>query len=394
MSRKPRRFPRPLAADSESEARMSALQSRHAWFFLIFLFCAAIGIANLAHFLLFRFTRLKQAERGGVRLAMRKHLSKPARVISILVCVMAALPFVPVISHRLRHFTGHALAMAVVASLGWFAGGSVYVFEALILRKYDITATDNVQARKVHTQFQIIRRLAIGFVAIITLAALLWTFNDPRIWQYGTGLLASAGLASLILATAAKSTASNMLAGIQIAFTGMIRIDDVVVVQGDLGRVEEITTAYVVLRIWDLRRMIVPLSYFIENPFYNWTREGSEIMATAFVYMDYTIPVEEVRAQVQAIVEPSEFWDRKVCKVHVTNLTDRAVEMRCLISAANSGNSFELCCLIRERITAWIREHYPEAFPTTRFRMLPETPLNQNDEAAREPARRGLTPST
>jgi small-conductance mechanosensitive channel len=267
------------------------------------------------------------------------------------------------------------------------------VFEAIILRKYDLTGGD-VQARKVHTQFQVIRRLAITFIAIITLAALLWTFNNPRIWQYGTGLLASAGLTSLLLATAAKSTASNVLAGIQIAFTGMIRIDDVVVVQGELGRVEEITTSYVLLKIWDLRRMIVPLSWFIENPFLNWTREGSDIMSTAFLYMDYTIPVEEVRAQVQAIVETSNFWDRKLCKLHVTNLTDRSIEMRCLVSAADSGNSFELCCVVRERITAWIREHYPEAFPTTRFRMLPEARENSGDDAASEPEGKGLIPST
>jgi small-conductance mechanosensitive channel len=371
---------------------MSALQTRHEWFFLIFLFCVAIGLVNLLHYLVFRFTKLKKSD-SGVRLAMRRHLSKPARVISILVCVMVAVPFIPALSHFWRPIIEHGLAMALVASLGWFAVGSVYVFEAFVLRKHDITATDNVQARKIHTQFQVIRRLVIGFIVIITLAADLWTFNDPRIWQYGTGLLASAGVASLLLATAAKSTASNLLAGIQIAFTGMIRIDDVVVVQGDLGRVEEITSSYVVLRIWDLRRMIIPLSWFIENPFFNWTRAGSDIMSTAFVYMDYTIPVEEVRAQVQAIVELSEFWDRKVCKLHVTSLTDRAVEMRCLISATNSANSFELCCLIRERITAWIREHYPQGLPTTRFRMLPEA-ANPNDEAAREPGGKGFIRST
>ena len=363
-------------------------------FFLIFLFCAAIGIANLAHYLLFRFTGLKKFEASGMRLAIRKHLSKPARAISILVCLMIAVPLVSVISPGWRQFIEHVLVMALEVSLGWFAVGCIYVFEAFVLRKYDLTASDNIQARKIHTQFQVIRRIAIGFVAVITVAALLWTFNDSRIWKYGTGLLASAGLASLLLATAAKSTASNMLAGIQIAFTGLIRIDDVVVVQGDLGRVEEITTSYVVLRIWDLRRLIIPLSYFIENPFFNWTRRGSDIMSTAFLYMDYTIPVEEVRAQVERITESSEYWDGKLCKVHVTNLTDRTVEIRCLISAANSGNSFELCCLIREKITAWIRDNYPTALPMTRFQVLPDVTKNANDEAARVPEGKGFIRST
>lgn len=367
---------------------MSAFEARHAWFFLIFVFCAAIGLANLVHYLLFRFTRLKNVESGGVRIAMQRHLSKPARVISILVCVMIALPFVPMLSHQLRHFTDHALLLALVASLGWFAAGTIYVFEAIILRKYDLTAGD-IEARKIHTQFGVVRRLVIAFIVVITIAGLLWTFNNPRIWQYGTGLLASAGLASLVLATAAKSTASNVLAGIQIAFTGMIRIDDVVVVQGELGRVEEITSAYVVLEIWDFRRMIVPLSYFMDNPFFNWTRTSTDVVARAFLYMDYTIPVEEVRAEFQNIVMGSSYWDGKICELHVTELTDRTVELRCQISAADRIKGFELCCVVRERIMAWIREHYPTAFPTTRFQMLPQPAAGAGNEADAD-ARKGI----
>jgi small-conductance mechanosensitive channel len=369
---------------------MSAFETRHAYFFIIFLFCAAIGLANLAHYLVFRFTRLKKSETG-VRLAMRRHLSKPTRVISILVCAMAALPFVPLLSRRVQHLTEHAMVLALVASLGWFAAGCIYVFEAIVLRKYDLTAGD-FQARKVQTQFQVVRRLAIAFIAVITIAALLWTFNDPRIWQYGTGLLASAGLASLVLATAAKSTASNVLAGIQIAFTGMIRIDDVVVVQGELGRVEEITSAYVVLEIWDFRRMIVPLSYFMDNPFFNWTRQGTQVVARAFLYMDYTIPVEEIRAEFQNVVMGSNYWDGRLCELHVTELSDRTVELRCQISAADRVKGFELCCVVRERMLAWIRQHYPAAFPTTRFRMLRDPATN--DQAARETAGKSIIPST
>jgi small-conductance mechanosensitive channel len=350
---------------------MSAFEARHAWFFLIFLFCAAIGLANLAHYLVFRFTRLKKSE-SGVRLAMRKHLSKPVRVISILVCVMIVVPLIPRLPIEIEHMGQHALVVALVVSLGWLAAGSVYVVEAIILRKYDITASDNVQAREMHTRFGVVRRLIIILIAVITIAAVLWTFNNPRIWQYGTGLLASAGLASLLLATAAKSTASNMLAGIQIAFTGMIRIDDILVVQGELGRVEEISSSYVALEVWDRRRMIIPLSYFMENPFFNWTRQGAEVVARAFLYMDYTIPVEEVREQFQSIVQSSNYWDGSVCDLHVTELTDRTVEIRCQVSAADRIKGFELCCVVRERMLGWVRENYPAAFPVTRFQMLPE----------------------
>ena len=349
---------------------MSAFESQHAWFYLVFLFCAAIGLANLIHYLLFRFTRLKKSE-SGVRLAMRRHLSKPVRAISVLVCVMIAVPLVPKLSHQIRHLVEHALLMALVGSLGWALIGSVYVVEAFVLRKYDLSAGD-IEARKMHTRFGVVRRLLIALIAVIAIAAMLWTFNDPRIWQWGTGLIASAGLASLLLATAAKSTASNLLAGIQIAFTGMIRIDDVLIVQGELGRVEEITNAYVVLEVWDLRRMIVPLSYFTENAFFNWTREGTEVVARAFLYMDYRVPVEELREQFQIIVTASNYWNGRVCDLHVTELTDKTVEIRCQVSAADRIKGFELCCIVREKILAWIREHYPAAFPTTRFQMLQE----------------------
>lgn len=358
---------------------MRAFEAQHAWFFLVFSFCVAIGLANLAHYLLFRFTSLKKSE-SGVRTAMRRYLSKPVRTISILVCVMIVVPLLPKLSQQLRHFVEHALVMVLVVSLGWLAAGSVFVFEAIILRKHDLSV-GNIEAREMHTRFGVVRRLVIALIVVITIAAVLWTFNNPRIWQYGTGLLASAGLASLLLATAAKSTASNMLAGIQIAFTGMIRIDDILVVQGELGRVEEISNSYVVLEVWDRRRMIVPLSYFMENPFFNWTRQGAEVVARAFLYMDYTVPVEEVRAQFQSIVQSSNYWDGSVCDLHVTELTDRTVEIRCQVSAADRIKGFELCCVVRERMLGWVRENYPMAFPMTRFQMLPQESSRRAEEA-------------
>src|SRR6202008_1971899 len=157
-------------------------------------------------------------------------------------------------------------------------------------------------------------------VVVITAGTLLWTFSDRRLWNWGSGLLASAGVASLILATALRSTASNFLAGLQIAFTEPIRIDDVVVVQGEWGRVEEITAAYVVIRIWDLRRLIVPLSWFIENAFANWTRESSNILTTSFLYLDYEVPVKELRANLERVVKSSPQWDGRAVALQVTNL--------------------------------------------------------------------------
>src|SRR5580698_1861452 len=246
---------------------MEHLHFRHGWFFAIFLFCTAIVVANVVHYIVFRVLRRREAMGKGLGWGVQRYLSHPARAIFFLTCILIALPTIPGIPPKLEEVLRQLFIMGIVAALGWFAVGCIYVFQSATLRRYDLTAENNVRARRVHTQFQLFRRMLISFVVIIDIGALLWTFNDPRIWHYGSGLLASAGVASIILATAAKSTVANFLAGLQIALTEPIRIDDVVVVQGEWGRIEEINSAYVVIKIWDLRRLIVPLSYFIENSF-------------------------------------------------------------------------------------------------------------------------------
>ena len=200
-----------------------------------------------------------------------------------------------------------------------------------------------------------------------------------------TRLLASAGLATLVLATAAKSTASNFLAGMQIALTEPIRIDDVVVVQGEWGQIEEIASSYVVVKCWDLRRLIVPLSYFIDNSFQNWTRSSSELMGTAFLYLDYSVPVEPLRKQLQQIVAASKLWDGKVCALQVTDLKEHTMEIRCLISTSNSSDNFDLRCIIREQMMAFVQEKYPEAFPKARF--LAQREKNDSSEMSEEERR-------
>jgi small-conductance mechanosensitive channel len=346
----------------------------HGWFLAIFLFCAAICLTNAAHWLIFRLLRRKEAASDTPGWGIQTYLARPSRAVFLLTCVLVVLPVIPGLPDNVDALLRQGFVMAIIIAMGWFLIGCVYVLQAGLMRKYDLKAENNIQARRVHTQFQLIRRILIGFVVIVTIGALLWTFDDPRIWHYGSGLLASAGVASLILATAAKSTAANLLAGVQIAFTEPIRIDDVVVVQGEWGRVEEINSAYVVIKIWDLRRLVVPLSYFIENSFQNWTREASDIMGTAFLYVDYSIPVEELRAQLDRIVHPSKLWDGKVCGLQVTNLSERTMELRCLVSSRNSSENFDLRCLVREEMTAWIQQHHPNAFPTTRFAATPNPP--------------------
>ena len=346
----------------------------HDWFFAIFLFCAALVCVNVIHFVLFRLLRRKEAMEAHLGWGLQRHLGAPSRAVFVITCVLIALPVVPRVPDKLQDLLDQIFVMALIAVLGWFAVGCVYVLQNVFLRRYDLTAENNIQARRVHTQFQLFRRMIISFVIVVDVGALLWSFHDPRIWHYGTGLLASAGVASLILATAAKSTAANFLAGLQIAITEPIRIDDVVVVQGEWGRIEEITSAYVVIKIWDLRRLVVPLSYFIENSFQNWSREQTDIMGTAFLYVDYSVPVDELRAELDRIVHSSPLWDQKVCGLQVTNLSERTMELRCLMSSHNSSQNFDLRCVVREKMTAFIQKNYPEAFPTTRFSELSHNP--------------------
>jgi small-conductance mechanosensitive channel len=348
----------------------------HGWIIAIFLFCAAIFLSNAVHWIVFRIVRSKTA-RSATPAALsswgiQQYLGRPSRAVFMLTCLIAVVPVIPDMPGDLDADIRHVLAMAIVLAVGWFFTGCVYVLQSFMLRKYDLTASDNIRARSVHTQFQVFRRLLIGFVLVITAGALLWTFDDPRLWHYGSGLLASAGLASLLLASAARSTVSNLLAGIQIAFTEPIRIDDVVVVQGDWGRIEEITSAYVVVKIWDLRRLIVPLSYFIENPIENWTRSSADILSYPYIYVDYSVPVPELRAEFERIVRAHPLWDGKGLGLQVTDLNQHCMQLRALVTCRNSSDGFNFGCDIREGMVAWIQQHYPDAFPTTRFASRPQ----------------------
>jgi small-conductance mechanosensitive channel len=346
---------------------------RHTWFAAVFFFCGIIVLANLVHHVLFRVLKKKEQQTTGASWSVKRYLSHPARAIFFLTCGAIAMPLIPQLPGGVSDMVRQGILIAIVVSMGWFATGCVYVFQEYMQRRYDLKAENNIRARRIHTQFQLVRRLIISFIFVVTIGAVLWTFNDPRIWHYGSGLLASAGIASLVLATAAKSTASNFLAGLQIAFTEPIRIDDVVVIQGEWGRIEEINSAYVVVRIWDLRRLIVPLNYFIENSFQNWTRESSDILGTAFLYVDYSIPVEDLRQELKRICEGSKLWDKKVCGLQVTNLSEKTMELRCLMSSRNSSENFDLRCDVREKMIQYVRAHFPESFPLMRFTAVSES---------------------
>lgn len=262
--------------------------------------------------------------------------------------------------------------VALILSIGWLAARLVLVLEDSVVARLALDAPDNLRARRLYTQIRFLRRIATFGIAVLTGAAILLSFDPLR--QVGAGLLTSAGIAGVVIGFAAQRTVGNLIAGFQIAFTQPIRVDDVVIVEGEWGRIEEITLTYVVVRIWDQRRLVVPIGYFIEHPFENWTRVSADLLATVHLHVDYRVSVDDLRAEHQRLLDRSPHWDGKVARIHVTDARDHALEVRALSSARDSGSAWELRCEIREGLVRYLREHHPEALPRMRAELAPLAP--------------------
>lgn len=254
--------------------------------------------------------------------------------------------------------------IALTLSFAALVIGAIKVLEDYVYHSYDLKKSNNLKERKIRTQLQFIRKVSIALVLIIAACIILLSFDSMR--KLGAGLLTGVGVGGIIIGFAAQKSLGNLLAGFQLAFTQPIRIDDVLVVEGEWGRVEEITLTYVVLAIWDQRKLILPINYFIEKPFQNWTRTGSEILGTAFFYMDYTVPVDQLRKEFERLLDLSPLWDKRAKALQVTNTSERTIEVRTLMSAASSGAAFDLRCYIRENLIKYVREHHPDGLPKTR----------------------------
>lgn len=258
----------------------------------------------------------------------------------------------------------HLTALALIGALTWYLVSFIDGFAAGVIERHPATVEDNLRARRIQTQTRVLAGSAQVLVIIAGAAIALMTFPGAR--QVGASLLASAGVLGIIGGLAARPVFSNLIAGLQLALAQPIRLDDVLIVQGEWGRVEEITGTYVVLRIWDERRLIIPLQWFIENPFENWTRTSSQILGTIFLYLDYATPVDPIRAEAERIVREAPEWDGRVCVVQVTDITERTMQVRVLISAGNSGKAFDLRCKLREGLLAFLAREYPHCLPVLR----------------------------
>lgn len=259
-----------------------------------------------------------------------------------------------------RHFNGVLLIAAFTAT----AIAAVRGVTAAVVLRHPQDVEDNLHARRIITQTRVLSRIAIALVLFAGLAFILMTF--PKARQFGASLLASAGLSALVLGIAARSVFSNLLAGLQIALSQPIRIDDVLIVENEWGRVEEITGTYVVLKIWDERRLIIPLQWFIERPFQNWTRSSSQIIGSVFYWVDYTTDLESLRTEATRLAQSSKDYDGRVCVLQVVDTSERAMQLRLIVSSPSAGQNWDLRCLLREGLIAFIRRTQPQALPRTR----------------------------
>ncbi len=261
--------------------------------------------------------------------------------------------------------------ITLIFIISWVIIRLMHLFRVYITRKHRIDVDNNLKARKIHTQYALLERILRVLIIFFAIASALMTFEP--IQQIGISLFASAGVASLIIGFSAQKILASIIAGIQLAITQPIRVDDVVIVNGEWGWIEEINLTYVVVKVWDRRRLVVPTTYFIDNIFQNWTRKSSFILGTVFLYTDYTIPIDEIRRELDRLLQETELWDNKVKVVQVTDATEKTMEIRVLVSAEDSPTAWELRVYLREHLIKFIQENYPESLPKTRVE-FPEGP--------------------
>jgi len=334
----------------------------HPWFPTLTAALVAVVVALVVHriggILLLRVTR----QLPGLH-AMVGKCRSPARwvlpLIGLQMVWQAAPDALPGLG-SVRHLNG----LLLIAAVAWLLVRAINGFTDGFLSRYPSNVADNLQARRIHTQGRVLARTAISVVLVAAASMMLMTFPGAR--QVGASLLASAGVIGIIAGLAAKPVFSNLIAGLQIALTQPIRIDDVLVVEGEWGRVEEITGTFVVLRIWDERCLILPLTYFIEKPFQNWTRSSAQLLGAVFFYVDFGMPIAPLRTELERIVRAAPEWDGRTFVLQVTDTTERTMQLRALATASSSGQAFDLRCRIREGLIDFMQREYPQHLPQLR----------------------------
>ena len=331
---------------------------------------ALLGLAAMRIVLSILKRRAKRAEHL-TSASLHRNLSKPLSVLGVLLGILIALGVVEDTTIVAYLYTERIVEILIYGVGAWVSIQAVEVIGDVVLSRYSYSdQVDNYQQRKVYTQMLYIKRVVMVIAVVIAFALVLFQFEGVR--ELGAGLLASAGVAGIAIGFAAQKSLANLLAGFQIAFTQPIRIDDQVVVNGEFGRVEEITLTYVVIKIWDERRLIVPLNHFIDNSFQNWSRHSTELLGAVMLYLDYGVDLSDLRSQLQQILDGHELWDKRVGKLQVTDTSEHTMTVRVLVSASNPGDTFSLRCDVREQLLEYLRLHQPEALPQRRLQLPDE----------------------
>ena len=328
------------------------------------LISGAVVFALLLHWIVFRLAiNAVTKSRSSLMLRVLRRIRAVARIVAVIFAIELTLPAVR-LPEGWDILIDRIVTLMLIGTCGWLANQLVRSITDYRMSKYDLKAEDNLEARKVATRMKVLRQGMSMIILLVTVATMLMTF--PSVRAIGVSLFASAGVAGIVIGFAARPVLSNLLAGIQIALTQPIRIDDAVIMEGEWGWIEEITATYVVVKIWDWRRLVVPLTQIIEKPFQNWTRENASIIGSVVWYLDYTAPVAAMREKLKEFLDESTLWDRDVQVLQVIDTTQETMQLRALMSAKNSPTAWDLRCEIREKMISWLQENHPGALPRRR----------------------------
>lgn len=314
--------------------------------------------------------------------AMVDRTSAPAHLVVPLAALQIVLGTAPGDLRGLA-LVSRITTLALIVSLTWLAMRVVAAFAQAIVRLHPTNMSDNLAARRVQTQTGVLARVVMGVVLVIGFGAALMTF--PNVRQIGASLLASAGIAGLVAGIAARPVLGNLIAGLQIALAQPLRLDDVVIIEGEWGRIEEITATYVVARLWDQRRLVVPLQWVIEHPFQNWTRRDAELLGTVMLWVDYRVALTPLRAELERVCASAPEWDGRLALLQVVDTSERAMQLRALVSSADASRSWDLRCRVREALIEFLRRQDPDGLPRVRAELSPEPAWpGERTSAARE----------
>ena len=342
----------------------------------------ALALHAVAVRVLLRTGRRRNA---AARATVLGEVRRPSQWVFVAIAVGTVTRGLPM-DRDVRDLWQAFLGFAVPALLGWSAVAMLGAFQRIVEFRADISVADNLAARRKRTRAQILGRIATFFVVFVTICLML--LSVPGIRTIGVTLMASAGIAGLVVGAAAQPALKNVIAGIQMAFTEPIRLDEVVIMDGEWGRIEELRLTFVVIRLWDERRLVVPVSKFLENSFQNWTRETSQLLGSVFWYVDPAADVPRIRAAVERAVRASALWDGRSWACQVTDAKPDAIELRALMTAKDAGTAFDLRCEVREAVLAFLRDEHPEALPRTRI-LVPDARLTTAD---RDPTTADVAP--